>query len=225
MKKSKVKITKKTKLALVSVAIVLVFLTACLFIVDSLAPANPKVYHKFLISTFVGSVDGEESPNTYHQITIHKDAQTGEKQYTCVNVKAKPVNNAAIKEIWINISDLYADNLTVFVGEGITSKTTQVSERTYSKEAIKKDNDGWFRIYNNEAGKARSVYEYKIGFSSEVKFRELVIIDVNDKKATIEVDSCSIGAKPEANEATAKHEKTPKSTAININDEQDTFIK
>ena len=229
-RKNKIKSSKKTGLVLGLVAMCVAFLTATVFVIESLAPINPKAYHKFLVSSFVGSVDGDDTPNSYYQVEVQEDAsEQGEKLYTCIDLRYSTSNSAGVKEVWINISDVSEQNLTVFLSKGNDTKTTGINERVLDKKTIKKDKDGWFRIYNANLetmpdGLKGFNGQLKIGFSCNVRLREMVIVDINGKLATIEdIKSCSIGKKPDKGEVVKEYDKIPIHDAKNICDEQKTF--
>ena len=228
MKKSIKNLSKKTKLILVLIAIGLVFLTVTLFFVDSFAPANPKIYDRWVLSTFFGSFDGDSTPNSYHQIEIQSDTTDKTKKfYTCVDTKVSTTNARGIKEIWLNISDFYEDELTVFISKGIDTKTNFIAKTTIRKKDIIKDEDGWFRIYYNESGLIHNVANFygqiKVGFSSSVRLREMVIVDVEGELGTIEAKGRSFGEMPPETGVSVVHQKLPIGDAKNIADEQDTF--
>ncbi len=228
MKKETKKLSKKTKLTLISIAVGLIFITAILFIIDSFAPANPKVYHRWVLSTFSGSFDGEDTPNTYQQMEVLQDVdEESQVVYSCIDTKVTTTNQVAIKEIWINISDLYNEELSIFISKGIDTKTTYIHDLTLSKKDIKSDKDGWFRIYYNENGLSHNVSNFfgqiKIGFSANVKFREMVVVDINGNLGSIEVKGRSIGAMPNKDGTSITHKKTDLGDAKNIADEKNTF--
>ena len=69
--KKQVKKAKKFNLKVFAMVMaIVVFLVASLFVLDTFAPANPKVYHRFALSTIFGSFDGEDTPNSYYQVQI-----------------------------------------------------------------------------------------------------------------------------------------------------------
>lgn len=222
--KFKFEFTKKNIAIILAVALGLVFITASLFIVDSFSPANPKVYHRWFVSTFAGSFDGKDTPNTYHQIEIKQDAETGEPLYSCVNLTLNPTNNTKAKEIWINFSDLYASELTVFLGYGHTINVQHIVTKTFTEKQVRANEDGWFLLYSSTDGLSlngeRSI---KIGFSANVKFREIYFVGLTNKIGTA-VDSCSYGLKP-TKEESVDHVKASKSDADNVVDEPTTFRK
>ena len=61
---------KTILIVLLSVVFLSSLVISC-FIIDSLAVANPKAYHKFVLSTFNGSYDKEGLPSTYWQVDAY----------------------------------------------------------------------------------------------------------------------------------------------------------
>ncbi len=227
-------VKKIISIALIAFLVVSITLSA-LFVIDSFAPANPKVYDRWVLSTFKGSYDGKNTPNSYYQLEIQKDYDSGELLYSCVDVEFRTWNgdDRPVKEIWINISDLYENEVKIFLGKGTANSTKLLKELTYSANDIKNDKDGWFRLYNNPSGLKYNVSgfygELKIGFSANVKLREVVIVDVNNQLAsTMSVTGCSVGKKPSiginGNDISVTHiDKFEPIDMKNVCDEQDKF--
>jgi hypothetical protein len=229
MNKSK-KLSKKSVKVIAIILAVIAFIMASLFVVDSFAPANPKVYHKFVLSTFSGSFDGEDTPNSYYQVEIQKNSQSGEKQYFCLNTKVSTTNTVNIKEIWINFSDVYEDDINIFTSMGRNGKSKYLSERTYTKSQIRRDKDGWFRIYNTGKKEGLKVQQsefygqLRVGFSANVKVREIVVVDVNGKVGKVAVDHCSNGGKPVVDGYSEVHDGELNPIGVsNVCDESSTF--
>ncbi len=208
-KKKKSKI-RKPLITLISLVVIVAIVTSTLFFIDSLAPANPKVYHKFVKSTFNGSYDGEHTPNDYYQVQIQKDKDTGEVLYSFIDVHVSTVGGTSgvtsVSEIWINFSDVEADELTITLSKGYELKTYLIKEKTYSRKDIKKDEDGWFRLYLNEkegldVTKGDFLGQLRIGFSASVRVREIVVLDTNKDVSTLGTANgsdirYSVGPKP-----------------------------
>ena len=81
------------------------------------------------------------------------------------------------------------------------SSTKIIKEKTLTAKEIKADEDGWFRIYNNTGEglvyNTQDFYgELKLGFSANVKVREVVILDVNKEACNFDKLNASIGKKP-----------------------------
>ncbi len=229
-KAKKTELSKKGKIVISVILAVIVFLVAGLFVVDSFAPANPKPFHKWVLSTFSGSFDGEDTPNTFYQVQIQKNIETGERQYSCINTKISTTNSENVKEIWVCFSDLYEDNIEIFLSTGWQGKSKYLSQRSYSKADVKGDKDGWFRIYNREKDglviNSSGFYgQLRIGFSANVKVREIVVVDMKRNLGSISVDHCSNGDKPSGEgEYSNEHDnKFTKEDAINVCDEKSTF--
>lgn len=171
--------------------ILLLVIVVSLFIIDSLAVANPKCYHKFLLSTFNGSYDAENMPSTYWQVELLEDGDTGEKFKTKAKVEL-PITNKSerfLGQIWINVSDLESDKLEIFTyyhtsNTSTTSKALNKEGKSFVLTAneLKKSNDGWFKIYDFEDSENyNKAYEYiddySIVFIGAVRVREMVFID------------------------------------------------
>ncbi|MBE5743215.1 MAG: hypothetical protein E7358_00665 [Clostridiales bacterium] len=230
----KVNVKKLMTVLLVTVLIVSVILST-LFLVNSFAPANPKVYHRFFLSGISGSFDGKDTPNSYSQIEIQRDGDTDEQLYTCVDIKLSTWDARPIKEIWINISDLYEPSLNIFLGKGTAGSTKLLKDITLTANDIKNnDKDGWFRLYNNSNGLEYNVSgfygELKIGFSANVKLREVAIVDSKKGElfSSIKVEQFTVGTKPSkginGNDKTVTHkDKFEPIDMQNVVDEQEKF--
>ena len=223
------KLSKKAKKVLAIVIASIVFFTAALFAVDSLADANPKSYHRFFISTFAGSFEADGCPNTYYQVEIKKDAQSGKTEYSCINTKIGTTNSANVKEIWVNLSDFKKDELTIFLSKGWEAKSGYLTETKITRSQIKNSEDGWFKVYSKSSGlevNSSGFYgQLRIGFSENIRVREIVVVDVNGKLGTVTVSHCSNGPKPVgAGEYSAAHEgKFTPADVSNVCDEKSTF--
>ncbi len=198
---------KKPLVALITLVVFAAIVTSSLFFIDSLAPANPKVYHKFVKSTFNGSYDGEGTPNAYYQVELQKDKETGEVLYSFLDVHVSTVGGTSgvtsVSEIWINFSDVEADELTITLSKGYELKTYLIKEKTFSKKDIKKDEDGWFRLYNGTLDVTKSDFlgQLRFGFSSSVRVREIVVLDTDKNVSTLGTANgtdirYSVGPKP-----------------------------
>lgn len=212
---------------------IVLFLVASLFVIDSFAPANPKVYHRFALSTIFGSFDGEDTPNSYYQVQIQKSIETGEKQYSCINTKISTTNSENVKEIWINLSDVYDNELKIYLSTGWEGKSKYLSEITYSKSKIKKNSDdGWFRVYNTktkEDGLKVNDYGFygqlRFSFSSNCKVREIVVVDMKGNLGTVTAQHCSNGGVPAGKDkyADSHDNKFKPNDMTNVGDEKTTF--
>ena len=225
----KVRTTRKAMRIIAIILAIIAFITASLFVVDSFAPASPQAYHKFVISTFSGSFDGEGTPNSSYQVEIQKNSQSGEVQYFCINTNVSTTNTVNIKEIWVSFSDLYDKEINVFTSMGWQGKSKYLSERTYTKADVRKNKNGWFRIYNNEKSglKVQQPEFYgqlRVGFSANVKVREIVVVDVNKKVGKVSVSHCSNGGKPPKNGYSEVHDGELNPAGISkVCDESETF--
>ena len=228
--KKEIKTAKKfNKKIFAMVMAIVLFLTAILFVVDSFALANPKVYHRFALSTVFGSFDGKDTPNTFYQVKIQKNIETGEKQYSCINTQVTTTSNENIKEIWINLSDVYDNELKIFLSTGWNSKSKYLSDRTYSKSDIKRNKDGWFRVYSNKDGLKISDGDFhgqlRVSFSGNVKVREIVVVDIKNNLGTVTARHCSNGgvAQVEGEFSELHDNKFKPEDMINVGDEKTTF--
>ena len=223
--KQKFKFTKKNIALILAISLGFLFIVASLFIVDSFSPANPKVYHRWFISTFAGSFDGENTPNTYHQIDIKKDIDSGESLYSCIDLELNPVNGSKnpCKEIWINLSDVQSTELNIFFAYGHTLNVQYIFEKTLTEKDIRADKDGWFLLYSSDSGLPVSGADkyLKIGFSSNVRVREIYFVGLKNTIRAKAV-SCTYGLKP-TKDKSVNHEKSSVSTADNVVDEAKTF--
>ena len=200
-KSKKSKMTKKAKIVIASVLAVIAFLTAGLFVLDSFAPASPKPYHKFALSTFTGSFDAEGLPSSYYQVQIQKEVGKNEAEYSCINTKVSTIESENIREIWVSFSDLYENELNIVLSTGWEGKSKFLSERTYSKSDVKNNENGWFKVYSSggEGFKynGSGVYgQIRFAFSANVKVREILVVAVDGRVGTVTVDHCSNGPKP-----------------------------
>lgn len=196
-----INLKKWISVALITFLLVSIALSA-MFIVDSFAPNNPKVYHRWFLSGINGSYDGKDTPNSFYQIEIQQDSDSGEVLYTCVDFKISTTNTRNISQIWINFSDVYEDEVNIFLGRGTAGSTKLIKELTLTASQIKSDEDGWFRLYNNKGSgleyNVQGFYgELKIGFSAGLKLREVVVVDVNGELfSETKVKQCTVGPKP-----------------------------
>ena len=226
----KARTIKKAMRIIAIILAIIAFITAGLFVVDSFAPASPKVYHKFVISTFSGSFDGEGTPNSAYQVEIQKNSQSGEVQYFCINTNVSTTNNVNIKEIWISFSDVYEEELNIFTSMGWQGKSKYLSERTYTKSQIRNNENGWFKIYNTGKEEGLKVQQpefygqLRVGFSANVKVREIVVVDIKGNLGKVSVRHCSNGGKPEYKGYAEVHDGELNPAGIsNVCDESDTF--
>ena len=229
MKKS-INLSKKSIRIIATILAIIAFITAGLFVVDSFAPASPQAYHQFVISTFSGSSDGEGTPNSYYQVEIQKNSQSGEVQYFCINTNISTTNSVNLKEIWVSFSDLYDKEINIFTSMGWQGKSKYLSERTYTKSDVRRNKDGWFKIYNTgkkeglKVQQAEFYGQLRIGFSANVKVREIVVVDIKGNVGTVSVEHCSNGGKPVVDGYAEVHDGELNPSGIaNVCDESETF--
>ena len=103
--------TKKSfivKLSAIIVAVIFFFGCVCM-VLDSYAPANPKDYHVFALSGIFGSFNKNGNPNSYWAVD---KTVSGNKQLSVyANLRASSGTYSNIKEIWVNVSDLYEEQV------------------------------------------------------------------------------------------------------------------
>ncbi len=158
-------------------------LVATLFVIDSVGPANPKCYHKFLLSTFNGSYDKEGMPSTFWQVNAYKDEETGEA--LPVRLQAElTLQNKSLGQVFINVSDFSGDKIEILTFYGTKNNPLNVEDKPFvlTNRDIRNSKDGWFKIYDcddtfNFIKADTYIDEYAITFSNEIKVREIVFID------------------------------------------------
>ncbi len=166
-------------LAFFTVAILVV----TLFIVDSVSVANPKCYHKFVLSTFNGSYDKEGMPSTFWQVNAYKDDVTGEVLPVKLEVEL-PIVNKPLKQIWINVSDFGGSEIEILSFYGTKNNPLNIKDKPFvlTNKDIRNSKDGWFKIYDSEdfsnfTTSNSYVDEYAITFSNAIKVRDIAFID------------------------------------------------
>lgn len=231
--KTENKLNKKKRIPKPLVALIILvslvgIIVSSLFVINAYAPANPKCYHKFVKSTFNGSYDGKDTPNSFYQVEIGKEISTNEVLYSFIDAKISATNARNISEIWINLSDVYEDELTITLSKGYANKTYLIKEKTLTAKDIKKDEDGWFLLYNNQkdgldySNDSKFYGELKIGFSANVKVREIVLLDTKKDFASMKVTKCTVGPKPTA-DGVDGYQEINQGNSTNAFDEQTKF--
>ena len=115
-------------LAIALAVVMVIALVTATFVVDSLAIANPKCYHKFFLSSFNGSYDAENMPVTYWQVkSLKDDAGNNLKVKAKVELPIIDKGERVLGQIWINVSDLEGERLEIFAYYH-TSNTTSVNK-------------------------------------------------------------------------------------------------
>ena len=171
-------------LAIALAVIIVIALATTTFVVNSFAVANPKCYHKFLLSTFNGSYDAENMPSTYWQITTREaDGKTFPKMAK-VELPIVNYSERVLGQVWINVSDFSGDKLDIYSFYGTSEKALNKNNKPYTITAndIRNSQDGWFKVYDfndSENFIASSNYtdDYSFTFSSSIRIREMVFID------------------------------------------------
>lgn len=178
------KIFKRVGIITLSVIIALFLLLGC-FMVDSMAVANPKCYHKWVLSTFHGSYDKKDMPKTYWQVRSYKDKETNEvlPLYAKAKLSLDSLGNNHLGQIWINVSDFAGDKIEITVGQTEQNETlNKKGAYKITAEDIKNSKDGWFKVYDytdktNFKTPMTSITIYWIGISTDIRIREMVFID------------------------------------------------
>lgn len=180
------KIYKRVVSITIAVFLVAVVLTT-LFVIDSFAPANPKCYDKWVASSCNGSYDKEGYPSNYWEVKLYKNNATGENLTVNAKVSLPIVNTGTryLGQIWVNISDMYAESLDVYTSYGsVVKRSLNANETPYTitSKDLKKSKDGWFKVYDYKDTKnfvpaSPGAVDYWVGFSTQINVREIVFID------------------------------------------------
>ncbi|MBO5851795.1 MAG: hypothetical protein J6R29_05645 [Clostridia bacterium] len=211
------------------IAVALMFLVSVGFFIDSFAPANPACYHRWVLSTFHGSYNSKNGPNTYMQFEIAKKTGTSERATSYVWSQVSVTNGAGVKEIWINVSDLYEDEAVIRIRTGKSESNTTVPLKEYklTKKALKASKDGWIKIYDcgekGEKGKDKEHTSetnqiFCIGFETQIRLREVGFVGRGGYEAQIK--ECGTAIEDLVNSATSL---TEGAEVKNICDENSTF--
>ena len=192
--RKKFKITKKLISALAGVLAVIFVGVSALFVIDSIAPANPKCYHKFLSSTFNGSYDTSTSPNKYWQVDNFVNSGDDGKIMTNIVFKYTPTNSKPVGKILINVSDLKSKtlDLTLACSTSVTEDYKEVKNLSITKKQVKNSNDGWIEIYNfsddGETSFDSGKNYIRIGFSGDVRIREIFVLNTENNITSVSSD-------------------------------------
>ena len=190
-KTSTKKLIKRIAVISLSVIVAAFLLLGC-FIVDSMAVANPKCYHKWVLSTFHGSYDKKDMPKTYWQVRSFKDKETNESLtvYAKTKLELDNLGTNHLGQVWINVSDFAGDKIEITVGYSEQNESLNKNEKAYTitSSDIKNSKDGWFKVYDyqdktNFIAPKTSITVYWIGFSTDIRVREMVFIDSTGKVA------------------------------------------
>ena len=185
---------KKIKKRILAIALLVValgsILSAC-FVIDGMAPANPKCYHKFVLSGLnKTSYDKEGLPSSYWQVGSYynQDAETEVIVSGKFKLSIPSSGERSLGQVWINISDLKADELEVYIGYGAinnTSLNVDGKPTVITAKQLKSSKDGWFKVYDKEDTTSYvpslfNVSTYWVGFNNEIRVREMVFVDSAD---------------------------------------------
>lgn len=167
----------------------IVFLVSAGFFVDSFAPANPKCYHRWVLSAFNGSYNAKGKPQTYMQLETQANIENGKSAITYLWAQTSVTNGAGIKEIWINVSDLYEEEVKVKIGTGKSEySSTFLKEYSLTKSIVKKSSDGWIKIYDcgQKEDEGKDGFDkvhtsninptFRVGFDRQIRVREIAFV-------------------------------------------------
>lgn len=176
----------KKLIGIIAIALAsILFIVCSLFVIDSVGPANPKAYKKWLLSTFNGSYEAEGLPKTYWQVEPMQSKE-GERVTSYAKFELSTTNGANVNQIWINISDLKENELEITIGKG-TSKLTVLGSTAITEKQVKNSDDGWFKVFDaSHLGDFKELSTSKqiwVGFKNDVRVREIVFIDANGRIA------------------------------------------
>lgn len=183
------KIFKRVLAGAIALIVALV-IVASLFLIDSFAIANPKCYHKFLLSTFNGSYNAENMPSTYWQVEALEDESGNPlKMKAKVELPIKDKGERYLGQIWINVSDLESSEIKIYTYYHTSNTTTNAKALNkdgkpfvLTANELRKSEDGWFKIYDFEDtenfDKAYThIDDYSIVFTAGIRVREMVFVD------------------------------------------------
>ena len=188
---------KLIKIGVIALAVIF-FLICTIFVIDSVGPANPKAYKKFLLSTFNGSYTAEGLPETYWQIEPKED-ENGVRVPTYAKFSLTTVDTDDVGEIWVNLSDLKESAVKITIGYGYSEQTFKTAGTVdITSKQIKESENGWFKIYDAKKLNGLTSFTSKhvwIGFENSVRVREINFKDVNGKAPEkVELKGMSINA-------------------------------
>ncbi len=188
------------KVVAIILAVTLVVFSALLFL-NTFAPNNPKCYHRFGLSGFNGSFDKKGNPTSYY--TAEPKYIEGYGYYEFTKIKLEKGKAASI---YVNISDLWEDSLTIYLRRGENASGPLISAykgKTIKDEndkdvvlkdfvidanTLKKDKDGWVKI-NLKYRENETHYTYYLAFSTKVNIREVVFTDIDNNALKYDVVS------------------------------------
>ena len=229
---------KWTKIVAIALACI-TLLISILAILNTFAPYNPKCYHAFGLSGIWGDFDSSKNPKTYYQ------AYYADEYVEYVSLKVTKVDNANVKEIWVNVSDMYDKSIKIYTRHasdslGVLYKVNNNTDYTLQGKTLAEDKDGWICLFTRSQNNSLTASTYHIGFQNQIKVRELVFVDENDKvmSYTINAYARRVNSDTNESESAGNIDKISLSNASsladgrlkdqilsmnNLNDEQDTF--
>ena len=148
-------------------------------------------------NTIIKAIWEDNYPGNFYQ--VEADSVT-DNTYFCIDARISTTNSRNIKEIWINLTDINSDSINITLSKGFQDKTLLFAGVILSKKQVETDEDGWFKLYSGDLKISSPGFygELKIGFSSEIKVRELLILDKQLQSGRISVHHCSTGPQPTA---------------------------
>lgn len=218
LENEKKEIRKKLIVKILSICLASIFFLLCVaFVVNTQAPANPRCYHFFCLSTFKGSFDKKGNPHTYWSVEKLQD-ENGGNVTTFVQVEVDG-SYSNVGEIWVNLSDFYEQETQIKIVNG---NSKEVGSYALTAKAVKESKNGWFKIFDvGESDSAVTSYKFNVGFSTKINVRELVFLKKDGSVLGYTVQ----GEKTEAGLISIDDERITenKNSVLNVKDEQDTF--
>ncbi len=178
------KLTKKQN-TIKWIVIVVALAAALSFLVNSFAPANPRAYHVYFLSAFHGSFNKKGLPGTYWQPEQRTDGNVRKICYLRLS------GSSDCNEVWINLSDFKELQTDIIVASGAGAPNVKKRYNLTAKE-LKKSKDGWIKIYDKSKDSALSSSYLNIGFTTNIRVREVVAIKSDGKKSTLTVQGWTI---------------------------------
>ena len=196
--------TNKTKILtkIIPIALILVALISTLFFIDSFAVANPKCYHRWVLSTFNGSYNKEGLPETYWEVSPLEEVKDGKRQATTTFAKYYlDYGSGRTAQIWINISDFHNQSTKIEIAQSAGGGFNTYEKETYfftlTADMVKNSNDGWIKIFDS-SWTTDFVIKYTnvwIGFKgAKLRVREVAFLN-EEGNLPINTNFYSIGDK------------------------------
>ncbi|MBO5888791.1 MAG: hypothetical protein J6Q58_01470 [Clostridia bacterium] len=216
------------KLSAIIVAVI--FFIFCIgAVLDSYAPANPKDYHVWGLSGIFGSFNKNGNPESYWQVNKTKSGDNELAVYASLRVTGASYSD--IKEIWVNLSDLYEDQLEIDVINGSASKS--INKFNLKADNFKANKNGWVKIYDVVEANSNTTDNYLqitttifyIGFNTKINVRELVFVSKANNVLDYDVRGVKIGNQEIGVDDDELEDIENGANVVNIKDEQEFFKK